>query len=177
MDEAGRLDASDKDVKNDLRRALSPEFVNRVRMIHFDRLTRSSASRILDLELERIARRWREVHGLRLSLDPSAREELLARGFSPLFGARHLAAVLENVCNVEIAKKIRRDDRRGTADRDALVRWLRELREGAGVFDPEEVRRRVHGTVRADVGYDALRIVWDGRDFGYEPEGAAEAGA
>jgi hypothetical protein len=175
-DEDAREGLAGREVAQDLRRALSPEFVNRVRMIHFDRLSRSSASRILDLELERIARRWRDVHGLELALDPSAREELLRRGFSPLFGARHLAAVLENVCNVEIARKIRRDDRRGPADRDALVRWLRELRQVPGAFDPDEVRRRVHRTVRADVGYGTLHVVWDGSGFDYVPEAAGEAG-
>ncbi|HEX6853525.1 MAG TPA: AAA family ATPase [Candidatus Polarisedimenticolaceae bacterium] len=176
-DDEAREGLAGREVAQDLRRALSPEFVNRVRMIHFDRLSRSSASRILDLELDRIARRWSEVHGLRLALDPSAREELLRRGFSPLFGARHLAAVLENVCNVEIARKIRRDDRRGSGDRDALVRWLRELRQGPGTFDADEVRRRVHGMVRADVGYDGLRIVWNGAAFEYVAETAGEAGA
>ena len=176
-DDEAREGFAGREVAQDLKRALSPEFVNRVRMIHFDRLSRSSASRILDLELDRIARRWREVHGLRLVLDPSAREELLARGFSPMFGARHLAAVLENVCNVEIARKIRRDDRRTASDRDPIVRWLRGLREGSAAFDPEEVRRRVHGSVRADVGYEALRIVWDGSAFDYVPERAAGEGA
>ena len=91
MDEAARESASDSDSRRDLRRALKPEFVNRVRIIHFDRLTRSSAERILDLELERIARRYRDVHGLSIELHESAREELIRRGFSPAFGARHLA--------------------------------------------------------------------------------------
>ena len=61
------------------------------------------------------------MHQLRIELDASARDELVARGFSPTFGARHLAATLESVCNVEIAKKIRRDDRSRAGDRDALV--------------------------------------------------------
>ena len=57
------------------------------------------------------------MHGLRLVLDPSARGELIRRGFSPTYGARHLASTLENVCNVEIAKKVRRDDRGAGGDR------------------------------------------------------------
>jgi hypothetical protein len=168
-DEAARQAFAAREVEGDLRRALSPEFVNRVRMIHFERLGRSSAERILDLELAKIARRYREVHGLGLELDPSAREELLKRGFSPLFGARHLAATLENVCNVEIAKKIRRDDRRGVTDRAELVAWLRELREGTRAFDPNEVRRRVHELVRADLAYDAVRVAFADGAFAYQP--------
>ena len=169
-DEAARRAFAAREVQGDLRRALSPEFVNRVRMIHFERLGRASAERILDLELDKIARRYREVHGLGLELDESAREELLARGFSPLFGARHLAATLESVCNVELAKKIRRDDRRGATDRAALVAWLRDLRDGGRVFDANEVRRRVHGLVRADLAYDAVRIVFRDGAFAYLPK-------
>jgi ATP-dependent Clp protease ATP-binding subunit ClpA len=112
-DDAARHAGADADVRSDLRRALSPEFMNRVRMIHFARLTTASAERILDLEFARIARRYAEVHELNLVLDPSARRELLARGFSPAFGARRLAATLESVCNVAISQRIRRDDRRG----------------------------------------------------------------
>jgi hypothetical protein len=146
---------------------LKPEFVNRVRMIHFNRLTRASAERILDLEFERIARRYRDVHGLDLVLDASARDELIRRGFSPAFGARHLSATLESTCNVEIAKKVRRDDRSGVDDRDALVRWLREMRSGERAFDGSSVRRKVLGTARARLGYRTLRIAYQNDRFVY----------
>lgn len=169
LDEEARAAASDVDVKREFRRALSPEFANRLRTIHFRRLTRSSAERILDLEFGAIARRYLEVHGLDLGLDPTAREELLRLGFSPTQGARPLAAVLENVCNVEISKRIRFDDRGPAEEREALVAWLRDLRTGARAFDPNEVRRRVLEMVRARVGYSGLRIVCREGRFDYEP--------
>ena len=171
-DEAARFAGADADVRSDLRRALSPEFMNRVRMIHFARLTSTSTERILDLEFERIARRYREVHELDLILDVSARRELLARGFSPTFGARRLSATLETVCNVAISQRIRRDDRRGASDSDALVTWLRDLRQGARPFDPNEVRREVLAQVRARLDYAALRIEFRDGVFVYEPTGA-----
>lgn len=171
-DEAARWAGADADVRSDLRRALSPEFMNRVRMIHFSRLTPVSAERILDLEFERIARRYREVHDLDLRLDPSARRELLERGFSPASGARRLAATLESVCNVAISQRIRRDDRRGAKDSEALVGWLRDLRDGSRPFDPNEVRREVLAQVRARLDYTALRIGFSDGAFVYEPEGS-----
>jgi ATP-dependent Clp protease ATP-binding subunit ClpA len=171
-DDGARQASADADVRSDLRRALSPEFVNRVRMIHFGRLTAASAERILDLELERIARRYRDVHDLELRLDPSARRELLARGFSPTFGARRLAATLESVCNVAISQRIRRDDRRGATDRESLLAWLRALREDARPFDPNEVRCQVLDKVRARLDYAALRIAFRDGLFVYEPEDA-----
>jgi ATP-dependent Clp protease ATP-binding subunit ClpA len=171
-DEAARYAGAEADVRSDLRRALSPEFMNRVRMIHFTRLTLSSSERILDLEFTRIARRYREVHDLDLVLDPTARRELLARGFSPAFGARRLAATLESACNVAISHRIRRDDRRVAKDGDALVAWLRDLRQGARPFDPNEVRREVLAQVRARLDYAGLRIAFRDGVFVYEPIGS-----
>jgi ATP-dependent Clp protease ATP-binding subunit ClpA len=168
LDEDDRRGKTDRDIQRDLRRALKPEFVNRVRLIDFNRLSRSSAERILDLELERIARRYVEVHGLRVVLDAAARDELIRRGFSETFGARRLAATLESVCNVELAKKVRRDDRGALRDRGPLVTWLRELRAGKRAFSPEEVRSRVLRKTRARLDYDTVRISFDGERFVYE---------
>ena len=170
-DDDARRQTADADVRAELRRALSPEFVNRVRLIHFNRLSQASAERILDLEFERVARRYREVHDLEVVLDAGARDELLRRGFSPVFGARRLAATLESVCNVAISQRIRRDDRRGSTDRGAVVARLRELREGKRPFDPNAIRREVLAQVRADLGYTRLRIAFRDEAFVYEPEG------
>ena len=169
LDEEARQEVSDRDVCRELRGRLRPEFVNRLRMIHFNRLTQSSAERILDLELRRIADRYAELHGLRLELDASARAELIRRGFSPVFGARHLASTLEAVCNVEIAKKIRRDGRSDERDRQSLIGWLREMREGKRAFEEDEVKRRVGEFARARLDYDSLRIVFGEEGFEYLP--------
>jgi hypothetical protein len=137
--------------------------------VHFQRLRRASAERILLLEFRKIARRYQDVHGLELRLDDSARDELLRIGFSPVYGARPLASVLENVCNVEISKRIRLDDRAERGERDAVVTWLREMREGGRAFDANEVRRRVLDTVRARVGYGVLTIRHRDGAFEYVP--------
>lgn len=168
LDEDERQGKTDRDIRRDLRRALKPEFVNRVRLVDFNRLGVTSAERILDLELERIARRYREIHGLKIELDGSARDELIRQGFSETFGARRLAATLESVCNVELAKKVRRDDRRVSRDRGPLVTWLRELRAGKRAFSAAEVRDRVLKKARARLGYDTVRISFDGERFVYD---------
>jgi len=175
-DGGAREDALDREIRREVRRALKPEFVNRLRMIHFRRLGPASVERILDLEMARIARRYHDVHGLRIELDPTARVELLRRGFSPNYGARPLAAVLESVCNVEIARKVRSDDRGKRADRGSLLGWLREMRAGKRAYSPDHVRRRVLSRTRADLDYDTLRIVFDGQAFGYLARRAGPAG-
>jgi hypothetical protein len=168
-DEATQHETADQDVRRTLRASLKPEFVNRVRLIHFNRLTQSSAERIFDLELRRIARRYEEVHGLTLELDSTARAELIRRGFSPFFGARHLASTLEAICNVEIAKKVRDDDRGSEGDRREVIEWLRQMRAGERPFDAAEAKRRVAELARARLDYDVLRVVFDGENFKYVP--------
>jgi hypothetical protein len=169
LDDQARTEASDRDVSRDIHRGLSPEFMNRVRIVRFGRLGRESAERILDLEFGRLSDRYRKVHGLTLTLEKSGREELLRRGFSPSFGARHLSSTLEAVCNVEVSKKVRRDDRRSADHRGALVTWLREVREGGRTFEANEVRRRVLEQVRASLDYDTLRIGFEDGSFTYRP--------
>jgi hypothetical protein len=158
MDDDDRSRASDGVVRRGLRGGLRPEFVNRVRTIHFNRLGRASAERILDLEFERTARRYGELHGLTIELAPSARQELIRRGFSPTYGARHLASTLEAVCNVDIAKKVRDDDRGDRDDQSSVIDWLREMRNGERAFAAEEVRQRVRELARARLDYDTLRV-------------------
>ena len=170
FDDEERRGRSDEEIRRDLRRALKPEFVNRLRMLHFNRLTPASAERILDLEVERIARRYREVHGLAVVLDESARGELIRRGFSETYGARRLAATLESVCNVELARKVRQDQRQAATDQGDLISWLREMREGRRPFAADEVRRRVIERTRARLGYRTVGIAYDGERFVYRTE-------
>ena len=173
LDDEARSSSSDRDVRQDIRKTLAPEFMNRLRMIHFERLSQASAERILGLEFERIACRYADVHELRLVLDPSAREELVRRGFSPVYGARRLATVLESVCNVEVAKRIRRDDRSRPEEWRATLAWIREARAGTRAIDPEELRRRIGDLSRARLGYDRLRVVFGPGGFDYLPETAS----
>ncbi|NIM60318.1 MAG: hypothetical protein GTO30_01300, partial [Acidobacteria bacterium] len=81
-------------------------------------------------------------------------------------------ATLEGVCNVEIAKKIRHEDRASNDERAQLIEWLREVRDGQRAYDAEEVRRRVMDLARMQPGYAALTIGFDGEVFTYSPEGS-----
>jgi ATP-dependent protease Clp ATPase subunit len=173
LDEEERQGKADRDTRSEIRRALKPEFVNRVRLIHFSRLTRSSVDRILDLEMARIAARYREMHGLEVVLDQSARAELIRRGYSAAYGARRLATTLESVCNVELARKVRRDDQAQHPRRDALVDWLREIRAGKRAFSAEEVKQHVVEQARAQLGYHTIRVTYDGEQFHYSTEDGA----
>jgi hypothetical protein len=177
MDEEGRATEMDRDIRRELKRTLAPEFVNRVRMIHFNRLTHSGVEQILDIEFRRIAERYLSLHGIHVELSSAAREELIRRGFSPAFGARHLKKELEMVANVEVSRQIRSDDVSDGSDRRELLSWLQEIREGKRPFDREQTRERVREATRSEPGYRRLVIDWEDGSFRYLPMDEPEAEA
>ena len=69
---------------------------------------------------------------------------------------------------MELARKVRRDQREMPADLDTLIAWLREMREGRRPFAEEEVRRRVIDRARARLGYTSVRVLYEGAAFVYE---------
>jgi ATP-dependent Clp protease ATP-binding subunit ClpA len=131
-------------------------------MVRFRHLPRASAERILDLEFARIAARYRDLHGIEMTLDPAGRDVLLDEGYSHEYGARHLAAVLQRSCNVEIGKMIRRDEASAGRDPSALLQRLRLARESGS--DLEDLDREILEAARARVPYRRIVVTaGDGR--------------
>jgi len=165
QDARGAFEKSEVD--RALRQALSAEFVNRLRIIRFQHLTRESIDRIFDLEFDRIRRRFREVHGLEVAVTAEAREAMIARGYSYDYGARHLASIINRVTNVEVSKRLKQDDEgTGSSDRTVLE-YLRQIRRKERAFDPREVRERVLGAARVKVPYTVLTVDFAEGEFVY----------
>jgi ATP-dependent Clp protease ATP-binding subunit ClpB len=77
-------------VKLELRAHFRPEFLNRVDDITiFHSLQRDQLIRIVDIQLERVAKRLQQQN-LQLELDQSAKALLAQEGYDPQFGARPL---------------------------------------------------------------------------------------
>jgi ClpA/ClpB-like protein len=141
-----------------------------VSVIRFRPLSLGSVERIFDLEYEKVASRYREVQKLALELTPRARLEMIRQGYSPEYGARPLSRLINQVCNVEVSKRLKKDERRDPQETGELLSYLREAREGARAFDPSAAGR-IFDHARAHVAYGALEIDWNGRAFTYSPRG------
>ena len=161
----------DQEVMKDLKKILSPEFVNRLTVIKFSPLSRASIDAIFDLELDRIAGRYMAMHGLELTVTPLARVELIRRGYNPEFGARPLARLLNVVCNIEVSKKLKRDEVRSVRADRSLRDYIREVKEGKRAYDAVSVQRRVMGTARIQVPYRGIAVDFTGGEFLYLPQG------
>jgi hypothetical protein len=170
-DEEAASEAYQAELGRELKKALSPEFINRLRVLRFRHLGRSSIEKIFDLEFEKIAARFRELHEIELVATSAAKEALIARGYSREYGARHLAGVLHDLCNVAVSKMIRADDRARARGAESALAYLREIKEGERAFDPEEARARVRRAARARLSYTRIVVDAEGERILYRPEG------
>ncbi|MBX3444366.1 MAG: ATP-dependent chaperone ClpB [Planctomyces sp.] len=89
-----------------LRQRFLPEFLNRIDdVIVFHPLDRGDLRKIVDLQLQRLARQMEE-HGYRLEVSEGARTVLANEGYDPQYGARPMRRVIQNRLQNALANAI-----------------------------------------------------------------------
>ena len=89
-----------------VRAAFKPEFLNRLDdVIIFDSLSTAELTRIVDLQVERLAVRL-AARRLLLTVSPAAREWLALTGFDPVFGARPLRRLVQSAIGDKLARAL-----------------------------------------------------------------------
>ena len=97
-------------VREELKRAFRPEFLNRLdEIIMFRPLTRENLSGIIDIMVDGLRKRLADK-GLGLELTDAARQLIIDRGYDPLYGARPLRRYLQSSAETLIARAILRGD-------------------------------------------------------------------
>jgi MoxR-like ATPase len=157
-----------------IKKALSPEFINRLRLVRFRHLPRASAVRIARLEFERIAERYRAHQDLDLVLTEDGLEAIVDRGYSHQYGARYLNGVLQALCNVEISKLVRRDQPSEPRDHAGLLEQLRDVKAGAADTNIADLERRILEQARARVPYRRVVVDAEEGEIVYRREGERE---
>ncbi|MFA7274194.1 MAG: ATP-dependent Clp protease ATP-binding subunit [Crocinitomicaceae bacterium] len=93
-------------VQNALRKAFSPEFLNRMDdMIMFKSLTRESIHLIIDLELEKLYGRINSL-GYNIELTEKAKDFIVDKGYDEKFGARPLKRAIQKYIEDPLAEEI-----------------------------------------------------------------------
>ena len=78
-----------------VRSAFRPEFLNRLdEILLFHRLFKSQMASIVDIQIQRVAKRLEE-RGVTIALDDKARTWLAEHGYDPMYGARPLKRVIQ----------------------------------------------------------------------------------
>jgi ATP-dependent Clp protease ATP-binding subunit ClpB len=93
-------------VMNAVRAAFKPEFLNRLDdVILFDALSTQELTRIVDLQVDRLAKRLSDRQ-LTLTVTEAAREWLALTGFDPLYGARPLRRLVQTAIGDQLAREL-----------------------------------------------------------------------
>src|SRR6202050_4915263 len=89
-----------------VRASFRPEFLNRIdEIILFHRLQKSEMTRIVDIQMKRLAKLLEE-RKITIALEPSARTWLADRGGAPAYGARPLKRVIQKSVQDPLAELI-----------------------------------------------------------------------
>ncbi len=93
-------------VRETVRRAFKPEFINRLdEMVIFRPLSESDLAQIVELSIDRLQARLSERR-LTLAVTPEARSWLAARGYDPIYGARPLRRLMQKEIDDRLARAI-----------------------------------------------------------------------
>lgn len=97
-------------VLDEVKDIFNPEFLNRIdEMIVFNRLSRESVLKIIDLQLKDV-RENLESKKMKLTVAAKAKQEILSRGFSDEFGARPLRREIQTSLEAPLSEKILKGD-------------------------------------------------------------------
>jgi len=107
---AARAAASEDDqktvIQNALRKAFSPEFLNRIDdMILFKPLSRESIHVIIDLELDHLYKRINDL-GYNITMNKEAKDFIVEKGYDEKFGARPLKRAIQKYVEDPLAEQI-----------------------------------------------------------------------
>lgn len=93
-------------IQNALRKAFSPEFLNRIDdMIMFKSLTREGIHQIIDLELHKLYGRINDL-GYEIEMSEKAKDFIVEKGYDEKFGARPLKRAIQKYIEDPLAEEI-----------------------------------------------------------------------
>ena len=108
--ESQRAEMERSVIEKAMKKAFAPEFLNRVDdIIYFNSLQRDDIHKIIDIELKGLFKRVVDM-GYNITIDDSAKDFLIKKGWDPDFGARPLKRAIQRYVEDELAEEIIKAD-------------------------------------------------------------------
>ncbi len=102
----GRTEGTKKRLLDSLRLQFRPEFLNRVDdIIVFNSLTREHLTRIVDIQLNNVAKLLKE-RLLNLEITAAAKDRIISEGYDPQYGARPMRRAIQRLIQDPLALKL-----------------------------------------------------------------------
>ena len=113
---------------------LSPEFVNRVNIIHFNYLERHHMDTIFDLEFKKMSGRLADKYDINIEYTPKAKEKIINESNCEEFGARFLKNMVESQITVPLSRRIQKDAKVDNTWGKEMLEYINSIKkEGADV--------------------------------------------
>ena len=95
-----------KEVMEEVKRELRPEFINRIdEIIVFNKLNDEEISKIIDIMLSDVTKRLNEQK-IKIEIDKSVKDLIASKGIDKAFGARPLRRTIQNLLEDSLAEEI-----------------------------------------------------------------------
>ena len=130
-------------IQNALRKAFSPEFLNRIDdMIMFKSLSRESIHVIIDLELNKLYGRINDL-GYQIEMTEKAKDFIVDKGYDEKFGARPLKRAIQKYSEDPLAEEIiksnlQEGDKISLDIEDGQEKLSVKIQKGAGEVKPSK---------------------------------------
>jgi ATP-dependent Clp protease ATP-binding subunit ClpC len=106
----GDFDTMKEKIIEEAKRSFKPEFLNRLdELVVFHMLEKPDLSRIIDLEISKLAKRLKEK-SITLELTEPTRDLLIAKGYDPSYGARPMRRAVERYLEDPLAEALLRGE-------------------------------------------------------------------
>jgi ATP-dependent Clp protease ATP-binding subunit ClpC len=106
----GDFDTMKEKITEEAKRTFKPEFLNRLdELVVFHMLEKPDLSRIVDLEISKLAKRLKEK-SIALVLSDTSRDLLITKGYDPSYGARPMRRAVERYLEDPLAEALLRGD-------------------------------------------------------------------
>jgi ATP-dependent Clp protease ATP-binding subunit ClpC len=132
----GDFEGMKEKILEEAKRHFKPEFLNRLDdLIVFHMLEKNDLSGIVDLEIAKLLGRLRDKD-IELSLDATARDLLILKGFDPSYGARPMRRAVERYLEDPLAEALLRGDIKA----GDIVKVSRKEETEEVIFTPVETK-------------------------------------
>lgn len=99
-------EANQDKVRDELKKTMRPEFLNRIdKVVVFRALTKKDISKIIDLQIGELKERLRKK-GISIQLTSAAKQYLLEKGYDPLNGVRPLRRLIQDTIEDHLALRL-----------------------------------------------------------------------
>jgi MoxR-like ATPase len=148
---------------NQINTRFTPEFLNRINIVHFNYLNEESISKIFDLEFEKISKRLENRFDIKIECDKKLKKELIQMGFSKEYGARQIKSLLNKDITIPLAKELNKDNMVDLDKSKELLLYIKDLKKKItnsenNYFSRDNVLNHINELLQKKLPYDELLI-------------------